>query len=137
MTQCPKCTKQVADGTWLCDCGYEFSAAETPPGAGQAGSDKLLVFLASLVPISVLLFGSLSSEWFFNRYGLFGAWVLLPAALVIAALVQAAIYYRYIFVSRSMLFRLGASLALSIIGVLLPFGLCIVLHGVSHSHHGI
>lgn len=131
VSRCPKCTRQVADGTWLCDCGHEFSGAETLPGAGQAGADKFLVFLASLVPITVLLFGPLSSEWFFNRYGFFGAWVLLPVALIISALVQAVTYYRYIFVSRGVLFRLGASLALSILGVLLPFGLCVLLHSVA------
>jgi hypothetical protein len=102
----------------------------------RTGLERFFLFLMPLLPVFALLLWLATSEWFFNRYGFFGAWVLVPAVLVTIALALTALYYCCIVVAGSILFRVFVSLALAIVGVVLAVGLCLLAHGLlPHSHH--
>ncbi len=57
MKECPKCSKSVEDDSWLCECGYEFSAGGQPVAAAVPHRRPVCRFFASLlaVPVSIAL----------------------------------------------------------------------------------
>ena len=58
MKSCPRCSRQVEAGAWLCDCGYEFSSEEMPLSrsteASEFGASPILI-VASLVACFMVL----------------------------------------------------------------------------------
>jgi apolipoprotein N-acyltransferase len=136
--QCPICSKQARNDTWLCDCGYEFDCNEKPHEQTRTVIDSLLVFLMSLLPVTGLFLWLIGSSWIYNQYGFFGAWIIIPAILLCALFILTGIYFCSIFISGSIAFRIIKSLLLGIFGVIIPLVLCTIFSSLfPHSHHGI
>ena len=67
MKPCPQCTRQVADGAWLCDCGYEFSSDEIPPHKGLSDTRKRFWTLAVCVALTALIVVGFTATSTFRR----------------------------------------------------------------------
>jgi hypothetical protein len=85
--QCPKCSKSVADDSWLCDCGHEFAriqpAAKTSstirPTRLRAAFVVQLIFGIALLPFS-------SSQFRMGRFDFVALFcIILPPVLVFCA----------------------------------------------------
>jgi hypothetical protein len=87
--------------------------------------NKVLFFLASLVPVSLLVTAIGTSRWLFDRYGFAGAWIMFPVVLLVFALLLAGTYYCFVFVLGSVFIRAGASLALAVLAVIIALAVCV------------